>query len=300
MAGYLDQLLASPKAEFLIGGGDSEGPVWHPDGYLTFVRHQQSELVKWESNGTVTVLRNDTGNGNGCTLDLDGLIIMCEGDNRQVTRMARDGSITVIAGNFEGKRLNRPNDVICRSDGTLYFTDPHARVPHEERELGFSGVFRISPGGHLYLATDECEYPNGLAFSPGESLLYVAISRRDEHCLDEVKRGEICKHRMIRVFDVAEDGSLSNNRVFAEMISSDPGIPDGLKVDSEGRVYCTGGGGIWVFTPDGQHLGIIELPEKPRNLAFDGNSPSLLYVAAGESIYRMRTKIRGLTGPRPS
>jgi gluconolactonase len=105
---------------------------------------------------------------------------------------------------------------------------------------------------------------------------------------------------VIRVFDVAEDGSLSNNRVFAEMISSDPGIPDGLKVDSEGRVYCTGGGGIWVFTPDGQHLGIIELPEKPRNLAFDGNSPSLLYVAAGESIYRMRTKVRGLTGPRPS
>jgi gluconolactonase len=300
MTGRLDEILAWPEAEFLVGGGDSEGPVWHPGGFLTFVRHHQSELVKWETDGSVTVLRDDTGNGNGCTLDLDGYIIMCEGDNRQVTRMASDGSITVIADNLGGKRLNRPNDVICRTDGSLYFTDPEARVPHEERELGFAGVFRITPDGVLELATDGCEYPNGLALSPDESLLYVAISRRDERCIDEVKRGEVCEHRLIRVFDVAQDGSLSNNRVFADTTSPDPGFPDGVKVDADGRVYCTSGGGIWVFTPEGEHLGIIELPEQPRNLAFDGDDPSLLYVAAGKSVYRMRTKVRGLTGPRPS
>jgi sugar lactone lactonase YvrE len=295
----LTEILESDKAELLVGGGDSEGPVWHPEGFLTFVRHHRSELVRWDPSGQVTILRDDTGNGNGCTLDLDGAVIMCEGDNRQVTRMAADGAITVIASTLDGKRLNRPNDVICRSDGSLYFTDPEARVPVEEREMGFAGVFRITPGGELQVATDECEYPNGLAFSPDESLLYVAISRRDERCLDEVKRGEPCPHRSIRVFDVAPDGSLSNHRVFADMTHPDPGFPDGVKVDSEGRVYCTGAGGVWVFEADGTHLGTIELPEGPRNLAFDGASPSLLYIAAGESVYRMRTRVTGLVGPRP-
>jgi gluconolactonase len=299
MTETLADILESGEPKFLVGGGDSEGPVWHPEGYLTFVRHHLSELVKWEPNGGATVIRKGTGNGNGCTLDLAGKIIMCEGLNRQVTRMDSDGTITVIADRWQGKRLNRPNDVICRSDGTLYFTDPQTRVPVADRELGFAGVFRITPGGDVELGTDECEYPNGLALSPDESLLYVAISRLDERCLEEVKRGEVCPHRMLRVFDVAPDGSLSNNRVFADMSGPEPGVPDGVKVDADGRVYSTGSGGIWVFAPDGTHIGIITLPEGPRNLAFDGADPSTLYVAAGESVYSLQTKVKGLVGPRP-
>ena len=208
--------------------------------------------------------------------------------------MLCDATVTTIAGRWQGHRFHRPNDVVCRSDGSLYVTDPSLRVPVEEREYGFAGVFRIAPDGQIHLGTDGCEYPNGLAFSPDESVLYVAISRTSEQCLLEEERGEFCAHRKIRAFDVAADGSLSNNRVFADMSSAEPGVPDGMKVDTQGRVFCTGSGGIWVFDPAGSKLGVIRGPEVPRNIAFGGPDLHTMYTTPGESLYSFQVKTPGI------
>jgi gluconolactonase len=251
-------------------------------------------LMRWDAGDEAVAIRNNTGEGNGCTLDRQGRLLMCEGANRQITRMDADGSVTTVADRWRGNRLNRPNDIVCRSDGSVYFTDPELGVPPEQRELGFAGVFRIDPEGALSVATDECEYPNGLAFSPDESVLYVAISRLDNDCVGEGERGEVCTHRRIRAFDVAADGTLSNNRVFCDMSSAEPGVPDGMKVDTEGRVYCTGSGGIWVIDPQGNRLGVIRVPEVPRNLAFGGAELDTMFITAGDSVYSLQTKVRGM------
>ncbi len=296
MADDLSSVLESGDHTLLASGqGRTEGPLWHPDGFLTFVDLEGSRLLRWDTDGSLSVAREDTGEGNGCTLDRQGRLLMCEAERKRVTRAEPDGSITSIADSWEGKRLNRPNDVICRSDGTIFFTDPAGRIPPEEREYGFGGVFRISPDGQLHLATDGCEYPNGLALSPDESVLYVAISRLDERCFGEEERGEVCTHRMIRAFDVGADGSLSNNRVFCEMFSAEPGVPDGMKVDSQGRVFCTGSGGVWVIDPSGERVGIIRGPEVPRNVAFGGPDLCTLFTTPGDSLYSVRVKAPGIS-----
>ena len=296
MTDDLSSILESEEPKLLATGFEAtEGPLWHPGEYLTFVDYPQGRLLRWDPGSNVTVVRENTGEGNGCTLDHQGRLIMCEGgDHRRITRMEADGSIATLAERWQGKRLNKPNDVVCRSDGSIYFTDPDLRVLPELRELGFAGVFRISPDGQLHLATDECEYPNGLAFAPDESILYVAISRLDERCFQEQERNELCPHRRIRAFDVAPDGSLSNNRIFADMSSAEPGVPDGMKVDIEGRVFCTGSGGIWVIDTAGNRLGIIRVPEVPRNVAFGGPDLRTLYITAGDSLYSLGVKTPGI------
>ena len=277
------------------GWGRAEGPLWHAEGYVTFVDLEGNRLLRWNPNGAISVVRENTGEGNGCTLDRQGRLIMCEGANhRRITRMAADGTVTVIAERWQGKRFNKPNDVVCRSDGTIFFTDPGLRVPAELREIGFSGVFRLDPAGHLHLATDECEYPNGLAFSPDESVLYVAISRLDERCFEEAERGDVCGHRRIRAFDVAPDGTLSNNRVFCNMSSADPGVPDGIKVDTSGRVFCVGSGGIWVIAPSGEVIGILKMPEVVRNLAFGGPDFRTLYLTTRGALAKLEVKTPGI------
>jgi gluconolactonase len=292
----LSSVLDSEEHTLLASGhGRTEGPLWHPGGFLTFVDLEGSRLLRWDTDGSLSVAREDTGEGNGCNLDRQGRLLMCEAERKRVTRQEADGSITSIADSFEGKPLNRPNDVICRSDGTIFFTDPDGRTPPEERLIGFGGVFRISPDGQLHLGTDGCEYPNGLALSPDESVLYVAISRLDERCFGEEERGEVCTHRMIRAFDVAADGSLSNNRVFCEMFSAEPGVPDGMKVDSQGRVFCTGSGGVWVIDPSGEPVGIIRGPEVPRNVAFGGPDLCTLFTTPGDSLYSVRVKVPGIS-----
>jgi gluconolactonase len=220
---------------------------------------------------------------------------MCEGaDHRRVTRLEPDGSVSTLAETWQGKRFNKPNDVICRSDGTIYFTDPELRLPWEQREIGFSGVFRIDPQGEVHLATDECEYPNGLALSPDESVLYVAISRLDERCFQEEQQGAVCQHRKIRAFDVAPDGTLSNNRVFCDMSSADPGVPDGMKVDTQGRVFCVGSGGFWAIEPSGEVVGVVRTTEVVRNLAFGGPDFRTLYMTPGSSLWKMEVKPPGI------
>jgi len=277
------------------GWGRAEGPLWHAEGYVTFVDLEGNRLLRWDPTGAVTVLRENTGEGNGCTLDRQGRLIMCEGaDRRRITRMDADGTVTAIAERWNGKRFNKPNDIVCRSDGSIFFSDPGLRVPAEFREIKFSGVFRIDPIGRVHLATDECEYPNGLAFSPDESVLYVAISRLDERCFQEAARGEVCIHRCIRAFDVAPDGTLTNNRVFCDMSSADPGVPDGVKVDTKGRVFCVGSGGIWVIAPSGEVIGVARMPEVVRNLAFGGPDFCTLYLTPRGSLAQLEVKTPGI------
>ena len=290
-------LLAESELTLLDGTLErTEGPLWHPGGYLTFVDLAREQLLKWDpASGTTSVLRENTGEGNGCTLDRQGNLLMCEGaEHRRVTSMDAEGRISVIAERWEGKRFNKPNDVICRRDGTVFFTDPHLRFPEERREIPFSGVYRIDGAGGVQLATDECEYTNGLALSPDESVLYVAISRAEAADFEREERGEFCPNRRIRAFDVAADGSLSGNRILIEMGSEAPGVPDGMKVDTAGRVWCTGSGGVWIVEPDGQRAGVLPTPEVTRNICFGGEDMRTLFLTAGQSLYSIRVVTPGI------
>ena len=282
MGDELAAILDGAPERLATGFVFTEGPVWHPDGFLYFVDIRSNRLHRWVPGRLVEVVREDTHEGNGVTLDLRGRLIMCEGGNRIVARTEPDGTISVIADRWEGKRLNRPNDVVGRSDGSIYFTDPQGRVAPEERELGFSGVYRIAPDGQLHLVNDECEYPNGLVFSPDERTLYVANSRSEKY---------------MRAFDVQPDGSLSNSRVFADMSSEEEEVPDGMKVDTEGRVFCTGPGGTWIFDREGHHLGTLRTPEVPANCAFGGSDHRTLFLTARTSVYTIRVKSPGVKVP---
>ena len=291
----IDQLVESSEAERLATGFEfTEGPLWHPDGHLLFVNNRINRIYRLVPGGEPEVIRENSGAANGLTFDLQGRMIMCEGDNRQMTRMESDGSISVIADRLDGKRLNRPNDVVCRSDGSIYFTDPGGRLAPADREIGFSGVHRIAPDGTVSAVITDLDYPNGLAFSPDERILYADNTRRDEGCAQEKERGEACAHQYIRAYDVAPDGTLSNSRIFANMPSAEDGVPDGMKVDTDGRVYCTGSEGVWVFEPSGNHLGIIRLPEIPANCAWGDADYRTMYFTARSSVYRLRMKTTGI------
>ena len=176
--------------QLATGFGFTEGPLWHPDGYWLFVDIRASLVHRMTPDGQTSIYRDNSGGSNGLTFDLAGNLILCEGDNRQLGRRNADGSYTAIATHIGDQRINRPNDVVGRSDGSLFFTDPNGRLTAEERELDFSGVHRVSLTGAHTVATRDTEYPNGLAFSPDESVLYVAITRRDDRCIIQKDRGE--------------------------------------------------------------------------------------------------------------
>lgn len=284
MSDALHAVLETTQAERLATGfGFTEGPLWHPDGFYYFVDLRASRLYRLVPGQAPEVVREHTGEGNGTTFDLDGNVLMCEGGNRRLTRMAADGQITVLAERYEGKRLNRPNDVVCKSDGSIYFTDPGLRVPLAAREVPHAGVYRVDPQGVMTLIAD-CEYPNGLAFSPDERKLYVANTRWTQY---------------IHEFELDPQGHVVRRRIFADMSSDETvGVPDGMKVDVEGRVYCTGPGGTWVFAPDGTHLGTIRTPEVPANLTFGGPDRRTLFFTAHTSVYTLRSKVAGVAHPR--
>jgi gluconolactonase len=283
MADQLSTILETTEAERLATGFVfTEGPLWHPDGFYYFVDVRSSVLYRLTPGRAHEVVRDKTGGGNGTTFDLQGRLVLCEGENRRVTRTAGDGRIEVLMDRFEGKRLNRPNDVVCKSDGSIYFTDPGLRVPLSARELPYAGVYRVAPDGTQSLVADF-EYPNGLAFSPDERKLYVANTRWAQY---------------IHVLELDAAGKMMRRRIFADMSSDETdGVPDGMKVDVEGRVYCTGPGGTWVFAPDGSQLGIIRTPEVPANLAFGGPDLRTLFFTARTSIYSMRVKVAGQPHP---
>ena len=299
MATQLTDIVESSQAERLATGFVfTEGPVWHPEGYWLFVDVRANRIYRLVPGGQPEIIRAQSGSSNGMTFDLRGRLLICEGDNRQVTRREPDGTYTPLAQRLGGKRINRPNDIVTRSDGSIYFTDPGGRLSQEARELGFNGVHRITPDGTLSNATADTEYPNGLAFSPDERVLYVAITRRDDGCTEEKARGDVCTHQCIRAFDVAADGTLSNNRIFATLASAADGVPDGMKVDVEGRVYCTGPEGCWVFDASGTHLGLIRLPEIPANCAWGGPDHRTMLFTARTSVYTLRMKTPGTRIPR--
>ena len=232
------------------------------------------------------------GRSNGLTLDRQGRLLAAEHGGRSVSRIADDGTRTSLADRFEGKRLNSPNDIVVKSDGAIYFTDPPYAVvigtpgvvrpagwwkdPIPGKEQPCNGVYRLATDGALQLVAGDFALPNGLAFSPDESILYIDDSA----------------HKHIRALDVKRDGTLANSRILLDMASDDPGVPDGLKVDSKGNVFCTGPGGVWVCRSDGTLLGRIIFPELPANLAW-GEDGSVLFATARTSVYRLQTKTRG-------
>ncbi|MFC1897747.1 SMP-30/gluconolactonase/LRE family protein [Chloroflexota bacterium] len=275
-----------PKQSILrqvaTGFGFTEGPIWCGD-HLIFSDIPQNRIVRLRMLGQgpeVTTFRTPSGNSNGLTLDKSGRLIACEHSLRRVTHTETDGSISVLADCYQGRRLNSPNDVVVRSDGSIYFTDPPYGLDNFTawKELDFNGVYRIAPDGELLLLMDDFEKPNGLAFSPDESILYVNDSAR--------------KH--VRAFDVKEDGSLTKGRVLIEMEEPEPGGPDGMKVDSQGNIYCTGPGGIWVMAPGGKRLGRIAVPELPANFAWGDQDWKTLYITARSSIYCLQLIIPGI------
>lgn len=259
----------------------TEGPLWHPDGFFYFVDVRSSLLYRLVLGQSPEKVRETQG-GNGTTFDLQGRLINCEGDGRRVTRTDRDGNTSVLLDRFEGKRLNRPNDVICHSDGSLFFTDPSLRVPLADRELEHAAVYRIAPDGNVSMVA-SFEYPNGLALSPDERTLYVANTRWTQY---------------IHAIELDATGKLLRRRIFADMSADGTnGVPDGMKVDEAGRVFCTGTGGVWVFEPDGTKIGIIETPEVCANIASGGPDLRTLLLTASTSVYTLQVKVPGLPHP---
>jgi len=258
----------------------TEGPLWHPDGFFYFVDVRASKLYRMVPGRSAELVRETQG-GNGTTFDLQGRLINCEGDARRLTRTEPDGTVVTLLDRFEGKRLNRPNDVICASDGALLFTDPSYRVPLGERELD-AAVYRIAPGGSVAMVA-PVEYPNGLALSPDERTLYVANTRWTKY---------------IHAIELDAAGAMLRRRVFADMsCDGTNGVPDGMKVDAAGRVFCTGTGGVWIFEPDGTRIGIIETPEVCANIAFGGPDLRTLLLTASTSVYTLQVKTPGLAHP---
>ena len=288
----LPEVLETTEAERLATGFlFTEGPLWHPEGYWYFVDIRQNKLYRLTPGQAPEVVR-DTAGGNGTTFDLQGRLVICEGDGRRVSRIGPDGKLEIIAERCQGGRFNRPNDVVCRSDGSLYFTDPDKRRPYHEREIpGPAGIDNLWDGARVYRVTPDgaltvlahCEYPNGLAFSPDERTLYVANTRSSKY---------------IHALELDAAGTMTRRRIFADMNEGErAGIPDGLKVDSQGRVYCTGPGGIWVFTAGGKRVGIIQFPEQAVNFAFGGADLRTLFCCAHTSVYTLRVKVAG--NPHP-
>lgn len=272
----------------------TEGPLWNPDGFLLFSDMPGDVRRRWDPEGGTTEVANPSNKGNGMTFDNDGRLIVCEHVTSSVVRMDPDGlggGREVLATHHEGKELNSPNDVVVKSDGAIYFTDPtYGRMPgfgiEREQDLDFQGVYRIAPeGGDPQLLIDDFGQPNGLCFTADEKLLYINDT----------------DNAHIRLFDVQDDGTIANGRVFAEGIGTGDlasgELVDGMKLDERGNVYVTGPKGVWVFSPDGTHLGVIEVPENVGNLNWarppGGPNWNWLIIPASTSVYAVHMQVSG-------
>jgi gluconolactonase len=296
----MDQLVARDAVVEKIADGFSwvEGPVWdRKGGYLLFSDIPNNSVFKWLEGAGVTLFLKPSGytgstrfegkepGSNGLTFDSSGRLVLCEHGDRRIARMDPDGRKTTLADNYEGKRLNSPNDLVFKSNGDLYFTDPPFGLPKAfddpGKELDFSGVYRLTPDGRLTLLTKQIRAPNGIAFSPSEKTLYISNSEPG--------------HAVWIAYDVREDGTISNGRVFFDATSeakTKQGAPDGMKVDREGNLFGAGPGGLYIIAPDGTKLGAIEADVPISNCAW-GNDGSTLYIAASSSIYRVKLLTRG-------
>jgi gluconolactonase len=267
--------------------GPTEGPLWWKEGsYLLFADISNDRLMKYTPGRGVSVFSEKSNRANGLTRDTHGRLVACETDTRRVTRIENDGSLTVVAGSFQGHPLNRPNDVVVKSDGACYFTDPGPPFATAgASDLGYSGVFRVSPDlGVISLLVNNFVLPNGLAFSPDEKTLYINDSN----------------HNHIRAFDVQPNGLLSwySDHVFADLSGSESGVVDGMKVDAAGNVYCGGAGGLYILDPKGKKLGrIVHGYSYTTNLAFGGEDWKTLYFTSLSQLGSVRLKIAGIPVP---
>jgi len=282
----------SERIEYLADGyggaqGPAEGPLWWKEGgYLLFSDIHNNRRMKYQPGAGVSLVQEPTNRANGLTRDLQGRLIACEHDSRRVMRQELDGSTTVVANSFQGRRLNRPNDVVVKSDGCIYFTDPWTSpAAPEQWDLTFAGVYRVTPDlGTLSLLIDDFVLPNGLAFSPDESVLYINDTRRGH----------------IRAFDLLPNGMLAKHtdRVFADLRGSEPGVPDGMKVDVEGNVYCGGAGGMWIMDKAGKKLGrIVHGAPATTNLAFGADDWKTIYFTSRNHLGSVKVKISGVPVP---
>ena len=301
----LDEIVTpGTKIEKLAGGFlFTEGPVWVPrtadsDGYLLFSDPNNNVIYRWTPDGQLSIYRTKSGyagsdigefgqpGSNGLTLDRQRRVTINQHGNRRVVRLEKNGQLTLLADRYQGKRLNSPNDLVYKSDGALYFTDPPFGLPKffqdPRKELPYSGVFRVSPDGkQLQLLTTELTGPNGLAFSPDEKYFYV--DNWDE------------KKKIIMRYEVNSDGTLSNGKVFFDMTST-PGEDalDGMKIDQRGNLYVSGPGGLWIISPEGKHLGTVFGPEHPHNMAWGDDDGKTLYLCAKTGLYRIHLNIAGI------
>ena len=292
MAPELANIVATsePVRQLATGyGGDigpAEGPLWMAEGkFLYFNDIQTARRMKYTPGQGATVAMEKTNEANGLTRDLQGRIVSAEHLTRRVTRYEPDGSVTVIANSFGGKRLLRPNDVVVKSDGAIYFTDPGGPLAPDQWDVTVAGVYRVSPDlGTMSLVVDDMVGPNGIAFSPDESILYVNDARR----------------RHVRAYDLLPNGTLAKqtSRIFADLGGPEPGVPDGMKVDTQGNVYSGGGGGLYIMDKTGKKLGrIVHGQPATTNMAFGGDDWKTLYFTTRSTLFSVNVKIAGVPVP---
>lgn len=273
---------ADAKVEKVAGGMKFiEGPVWTnaDGGYLVFSDIPASEIKRWDEKGGLQTYRTDSHETNGNTRDLQGRLISCEHAGRKVVIEEKPGEVKTLVDRFEGKKFNSPNDVVVKSDGSVWFTDPPYGVPKgEQREIDKQGVYRFKDG-KVTMVADDFDMPNGLCFSPDEKKLYIADSGKPHH---------------IRAFDVV-DNELKNGKIFCVI---DKGVPDGIRCDEQGNVWSSSGDGAQIFSPDGKLLGKILVPESPANLCFGGSDGKTLFMTARTSLYSIKTSVAGATSKR--
>ena len=287
------------KVEKLASGYDwSEGPVWDRKGrFLLFSDVPMNTVYRWKegssqpevflkpSGYTGTTPRGGEPGSNGLVMDPEGRLVLCQHGDRRVARLEPDRSFKTLVDNYQGKKLNSPNDGVYHSDGSLYFTDPPygllGKNADPKKELPFNGVYRLSPGGELALLTKEMTYPNGIGLSPDEKTLYVANSDPEK--------------ALWMAFPLKEDGSIGAGRVFFDAtrgVKTLKGLPDGLKVDKDGNLFATGPGGVLIFAPDGTHLGTLNTGEATANVGW-GDDGSTLYITADMYLGRLKTTTKG-------
>jgi gluconolactonase len=269
----------APLTKVASGFGFTEGPVWDPAGYLWVSDETLNKIFKVD---TATGQKQEIislGDPDGNTYDREHRLLDCASVLRAVIRLSPDGkTYQTLADHYQGKRLNSPNDVVLGPDGAIYFTDPTSDLPKDQKqEIPFKGVYRLAANGRVELLTKELDEPNGLAFSPDGTKFYVDDSAQ----------------KNIRVYDF-KGGHLSNGRIFGvEPGGPDDGVPDGMRLDRKGNLYVTGPKGIWVWDPQGHHLGTIVVPEQPANLAWGDSDYSTLYLTATTSVYKISTRVHG-------
>ena len=262
-----------------------EGPAWRPDEtHLRFSDILGNATLQWSGASGLSIYRANSHMANGNTYDRQGRLLSCHHASSRVTRMDDDETMTVLAAHYQGKELNSPNDIVVKSDGAIYFTDPpygreaKVGIPRQQ-QLGFNGVYRLDPeGGGLTLLSRDFNRPNGLCFSPDESLLYINDTPESR----------------IHVFDVSADGTLSNGRLFAQTGGDGPGGPDGMKTDSQGNIYCCAAGGLHVFAADGAFLGRLRTPMQITNFTFGDEDLRGIYLTGITTLYRVRLRIAGI------